>query len=123
MKFKKPNRFYSIIFKSISSAVAFSCLIANPAVARTQTGKITDFFVRNSDGLIYFFLDSASDNRPACAGSSYFMIKDENSAAGKRQLAVLLMARSTGQTITVYGTGTCTRWPDGEDVDTIQIRG
>lgn len=49
------------------------------------------------------------------------MIKDENSATGKRQFALLTAARLTGAVITVSGTGACTRWGNGEDVDGITI--
>jgi len=47
------------------------------------------------------------------------MIKDENSNTGKQQLAILLAARASGETITVDGSNTCTRWGDGEDVDLV----
>jgi hypothetical protein len=49
------------------------------------------------------------------------MIRDENSAVGKRQLAMLLLAYSTGQVVTVYGMNTCARWVDGEDVDVVEL--
>lgn len=49
------------------------------------------------------------------------MVKDENSATGKRQFALLAAAPLSGQVITASGTGGCTRWPDGEDVDFILL--
>ena len=88
--------------------------------ASTQTGKVTKIYVRASDGLTYFVLDSAApSDKPACATKAYWMIKDENSEAGKKQYSMLLAARSSGKTVTVYGSDTCTRWGDGEDVNSI----
>ena len=65
------------------------------------------------------FLNGTYAARPSCATQGYWMIKDENSAAGKRQLAALLAARATGAEVTVIGFNACTRWGDGEDVDAI----
>jgi hypothetical protein len=108
------------MIKKILQILVLSC-VATSAFARVQEGKVASIFIRSGDGLVYFFLDTAPTAKPACAGANYFMIKDENSAAGKRQLALLMMARATGQTITVIGTGTCTRWPDGEDAEVLSI--
>ena len=111
---------HSSYFKMMYAFFLSYSMMVTPAFARTQTGKVTNIIVRNSDGLIYFFLDSTADGLPSCASQPYFMIKDENSGSGKRQLALLMMAKATGMMITVYGTGTCTRWPNGEDVEAIQ---
>jgi hypothetical protein len=86
-----------------------------------QTGQVTKLFIRSNDGLVYFFLSGDLNGRPACASGGYWMIKDENSPSGKRQVAALLAARLSGQVITVTGLGTCTRWSDGEDLDSILI--
>lgn len=106
-------------FKNKLALLASLSLIAFPAFAGSQTGKITQLFVRASDGLVYFVLSGPAFGKPACAIQPYWMIKDENAAAGKRQLALLLTARATDQVITVSGMSTCTRWGDGEDVDNI----
>jgi hypothetical protein len=106
-------------FKNKFALLASLSLIALPALAGSQTGKIAQLYIRASDGLVYFNLSGPVSGRPACASNSYWMIKDENSAAGKRQTALLLTARATDQVITVYGSSTCTRWGDGEDVDLI----
>lgn len=92
------------------------------ATAGTQTGQVTDVFVRASDGLVYFQLSGTSSDRPACAANhTYWMIKDEKSLTGKQQLAMLMQAQATGQTVAVSGAGTCTRWADGEDTDGIRL--
>lgn len=89
--------------------------------AGSQTGKIQQLIVR-SDNLHYVILAGTPTGRPACTGAMrYFMIKDENSAAGKSQYSALLAASLAGKVITVAGTNACTRWPDGEDISYIEI--
>src|SRR5712672_1571144 len=100
----------------------FLCVFLSYAstFAGTQTGQVTTIRKRASDGLIYFYLSGVHSGAPSCAGShDYWMIKDENSNTGKQQLAILLAARASGETITVDGSNTCTRWGDGEDVDLV----
>ncbi|WP_246022722.1 hypothetical protein [Cognatilysobacter terrigena] len=89
--------------------------------ASSQSGQVIKIQVRASDGLILFYLDGAPSAKPACTnGHTYWMIKDEKSETGKRQLAMLMAARAAGLPVTVLGTGACTRWPDGEDVDSVE---
>jgi hypothetical protein len=95
---------------------------AVPCFAGTQQGFITAIYVRASDGLIVFHVSGTPQNKPGCAQLNYWIIRDENSTAGKQQLAQLLTAHALGSTVTVYGANTCTRWPDGEDVETIELR-
>lgn len=102
------------IFLLASSSISF---------AGTQEGTVSRIIVRGSDNLHYFYLSGVPSNRPVCAnGHNYWMIQDENSAAGKSQLAMLLTAYSSGLNILVTGTDSCDRWGDGEDVETIQFQ-
>jgi hypothetical protein len=101
-------------------ALSAFALAGGPAFAGQQTGQVTQVVVRASDGLVYFYMSGTPSGRAPCATNTYWIIKDENSAAGKRQLAVLLMARETGQQVIVGGGNTCTRWSDGEDVEFIR---
>jgi hypothetical protein len=95
--------------------------LTNVAVAGgTQTGKVTFITIRGSDGLILIELSGTPSNKPACAPYTYWIIKNENSLVGKQQLALLVTAKATGQTVAISGTGDCTRWPNGEDIDTVQ---
>jgi hypothetical protein len=87
----------------------------------TQTGQVSQLLVRQSDGLTYFVLSGPAGGKPSCALQSYWMIHDENSAAGKKLLAMLMIAQASGRAVTVFGSGTCARWPDGEDVDTLLL--
>ena len=99
-------------------------LLAHGAYAANgiQTGTVHDITVRASDGLIVFNINGAAKSGgPACAALAYWMIRDENSNVGKQQYAVLLAALSSGKTVTITGLGTCLRWPDGEDVNSVLI--
>jgi hypothetical protein len=87
-----------------------------------QAGKIKYLTIRGSDGLVLVELDGPVSGKPACAPYSYWILKDEKSLTGKQQLALLVTAKATGQTIAISGTGSCTRWHDGEDIDTIQVQ-
>ena len=92
------------------------------AFASHQSGKVTRIIIRDSDGLIYFYMDGAREGgKPACATHPYWMIRNENSETAKRQLAILMSARMSGMPITVIGSNLCTRWGDGEDVNEIQL--
>jgi hypothetical protein len=66
-----------------------------------------------------FFVDGTPSGKPACARVAYWMIRDENSAAGKRLIAALMAAKAAQRPIHVNGSNTCQRWPDGEDVESI----
>ena len=35
---------------------------------------------------------------------------------GEQQIAMLMTAKALRQPVTIYGSGTCTRWSDGEDI-------
>ena len=104
--------------------VVMGLMFSSVCTAGNQEGTVGDVFVRASDGLIYFVVVNGDPKTgsPACATFSYWMIKDENSNAGKQQYQMLLAAQATGKTITVIGLNTCTRWSDGEDVDSILLR-
>lgn len=113
----------SLIFKPLL-AITAALLIAHPAQAGTQTGVVTELMARASDGVISFKLsNTAGPTRPSCASlTTYWIIKDEKPEAGKRQLALLMMARAGNLTVTVVGSAACTRWPDGEDANTLIIQ-
>ena len=92
------------------------------ALAGSQTGTVSYIIVRDRDGLVYFALEGgAANSKPTCATLGYWMIKDEDSTAGMMQYSMLLSAQASGQTVTVVGHNTCTRWGDGEDVNYIKI--
>ena len=99
---------------------AAAVTITPGAHAGSQMGRITSLVFRASDGLVYFYLEGSPSARPACAqGQVYWVIRDEKSEAGKRQIAMLLAARAQNTPIHVNGTSACERWSDGESVDSI----
>jgi hypothetical protein len=104
-------------------ALALAIGLAGPAHANSSEGKIKSLVVRASDGLQYVVIESAVSGRAACAANTtYYMITDEHSDAGKAQLAILLSAYMGGKSVYVEGTGTCTRWTDGEDILQVILR-
>lgn len=97
-------------------------LFSSAILAGNQTGTVNYVVVRASDGLVYFHLKGGTSlDKPACATHSYWMIKDENSNTGKQQYSMILAAHLSGKTVKVTGANACTRWGDGEDVNSIQI--
>lgn len=102
--------------------ILFFWFIVSPVFASEQTGKVILVQVRD-DGLHWFFLSGERTARPECATNyDYWMIKDENSTYGKSQMSILLLAHITGKEVHITGSGECTRWNDGEDIKTIQLR-
>jgi hypothetical protein len=103
--------------------LALAGLVALPAQAGVVNGHILAIYVRQNDGLVYFETDGAISNRAACgASNNLWILPNENSDTSKRQYAALLAAKASNASIDVYGSGTCTRWFNSEDVDTIVIR-
>lgn len=101
---------------ALALGLCFSFL-SSSVMAGSQTGEISQIIVRGKDGLTYFYLTGTANGRPACATNRYWIIKDENSAIAQKQLALLIAAKAAGQTVSVGGLDTCTRWPDGEDLN------
>jgi hypothetical protein len=96
--------------------------IASSSSAGEQTGLVKTIDVRQSDGLIYVILDGTHTNKPACAANQeYWIIKNENSSTGAKQYAALLLAYSLKRSIMIRGENTCTRWPDGEDINEVAL--
>jgi hypothetical protein len=99
-----------------------SVAFASEAVAGTISGTVQLVLVRASDGLVYAVINGTPSGQPACATHSYWMIANESSDAGHKQYAMLLQAQATGAHVTIYGSGACTRWLDGEDIDSVQVQ-
>lgn len=106
---------------SIVLATLFLLGISSNSFAGSVTGPVTSIAIRASDGLVFVAIGATASGQPTCATHSYWMIKDENSNVGKQQMAAFLAAYVAGKTVTIYGTNTCTRWSDGEDVDMVVV--
>lgn len=100
-----------------------SAVAATPAIAGTQTGQVRVVYARDSDGIIVVNLDGTAVDHPVCAQQPYWVIPNEKSDAGKRLLALLLAAQLSGRDVTIRGKNTCSRWPDGEDIDSVTLSG
>lgn len=114
---------------NIKKLIIAVCLTASSvgvmAANSSITGTVKYVIARSTDGLTYFSIDGVRHgDMPDCASvkNSYWMIKDEDSEAGKRQFAMILAAYASGAKVTVVGTGECFRWPNGEDVAYIQLK-
>jgi hypothetical protein len=104
------------------TALATLCLSMSPAAASVQIGKITDLLVRAQDGLIAVEIEGGPRAaKPPCATMNYWLIKAESSTTGKQQHATLLAAKLTGKSVRLVGSNQCTRWSDGEDIDSVQV--
>lgn len=89
---------------------------ASGSLASSGNGKIVSFSMRSSDGLSVVIINGSITSKPSCAAHDYFIIKDENSRVGEVQIAQVMTAQASGRSVYIEGTGSCTRWPDGEDV-------
>lgn len=108
----------------ILQAVMFASLCgvaAAQAIAGTQSGLVKDVYIRDSDGLILVDLVGTATLKPACALRSYWIVPNEKTDSGKRLYTMLLAAQLAGRPVTIYGKNTCTRWGDGEDIDTVGL--
>src|SRR4051812_22609280 len=100
----------------------FACALlalsmALPAQAQSsQDGTVLQIHVRSTDGLVYVYVNGPRSAGPGCATDTFFSVSNESSVAGRQQLAMLTMAQAAGKRVTIYGTGTCARWPSAEDI-------
>lgn len=98
--------------------------------ASTEWGTLKWIGVRATDGLVYFALQippypystyyPPRTPRPACATQGYWILGDIAKPAVRLQYDLLLRSREMGIPLRVDGLGTCTTWPDAEDVETVQ---
>ncbi|WP_287906399.1 hypothetical protein [Acinetobacter sp.] len=102
--------------------IMFQLIFVGNALASTYKGKVQAINVRDEDGLVWVYISGERiGNRPTCATNWYMVIENENSPAGKRQLALLMMAQATNKTVFIEGSNTCNRWGDGEDISMVSV--
>ncbi|WP_102796411.1 hypothetical protein [Bowmanella denitrificans] len=78
--------------------------------------------IRNIIGSILLLLTSLSCLAGCAVNTHYWVIKDENSTAGKSQFSMLMAAYAAGKTVRIIGNNTCTRWADGEDILEVYLK-
>lgn len=105
---------------TILFAILGGCILSLNAFASDQTGGIQSIQALN-DGRIIVFLQTTRSGKPACATYDYWFVTDENSNAGKTQLAILLSAQAAGRDVQIVGTGSCVRWVDGENIASVKV--
>lgn len=111
-------------YMRILLAIAGSALMSiSTANAGEVSGKIKQLTSRASDNLHVVIMDAPIQGAPPCATHTYLVIRDENSTGGKSQFAMLMSAYLSGTSVQIVGSGTCTRWPDGEDILTVSYTG
>lgn len=111
----------------ISSFFLLPLILSNPictqAFAAERYGRVKEINVRASDGMTWIVIEGhVSGTAPQCATHDYMMIRDENSAGGKSQIAILLSAFMAKINVQIQGNMTCNRWGDGEDIENISLR-
>jgi hypothetical protein len=100
-----------------------SNLICTQAFSAERYGRVKEINVRASDGMTWIVIDgTVSGTAPQCATHEYMMIRDENSAGGKSQIAILMSAFMAKINVHIQGNMTCIRWGDGEDIESITLR-
>lgn len=109
-------------FARFAGILLASVTVTSSAHAGEVTGKIRTLTVRASDGLQYVTIDGRLSGSPPCATMPYFMIRSEASDTGKSQFAMLLSAQISGKSVAIKGMNTCSRWADGEDIDSVTIQ-
>ncbi len=109
----------STLLLLLTSIISF---FSQQAFASDAIGKV-DWIITRNDGFTAVWLKNVTSigTKPACATIAYWIIKDENSEAGKKQYAMLLSAKMSDVFIRIYGNDTCTRWGDGEDILAVRI--
>ncbi len=110
------NSFKVVVFISL-------LVISNLALSSTQEGTI-DWIDIRENGVVHFSLiGTRTTVVGTCAEANphFWVIKDENSQAGKYQMSVILAAKLSQNIISITGTGLCTRITDGEDVRNLLI--
>src|SRR5215471_2341208 len=114
---------------SLMLVVGSSLMLAGshvPAAALSyQTGGIDLLSVRDSEGLLWVHLDKFGGGpfarAPCAANTTYWIIPDETTEAGRLLYDSLLDAELAHRFVAIHGKGTCNRWPDGEDIDYVEI--
>jgi hypothetical protein len=90
-------------------------LISIPAMASSATiGNVVTLSPTAGAGLI-FSQTGTRTARPGCAIYDRWVI-DVGTPSGQVMASTLLTAYSLNKRVILYGTGTCTAWPDTETV-------
>ena len=65
---------------------------------------------------VVIMMDSTPGGRPSCSVSSWHFVPDTSTEAGRKTLAVLMMAYAQDKALNVAGSGGCTMFGDAENL-------
>ncbi len=102
--------------------VLLSCVF-NVALAGTAKGTISKLHTGPAYGTMFFVTVSAvTTGAPACKTNAAFsFVFDSATPSGKNTLALLMLAYSTGKSVTISGENSCTLYADTEDLRWVLI--
>jgi len=89
-------------------------LLPSSVLAGSGLGTASNVAVQNN-GVALFSINGTRTGAPSCATTNRFAFA-ANTSAGQNMLATLLTGYGLGRSISVFGDGTCTTWPDSENV-------
>jgi hypothetical protein len=119
---RRPRKVSKCLVDGLAALCALALNATISAHAGTVEGTISHLYQRSSDGLVILYVSGTASGRPTCAASTvYWIVKDENSSAGKGHFAMLLAAKIAGKSVRIVGANTCVRWGDGEDINYVEV--
>jgi len=106
-----------LIFGVLTTLIVIDAHAETLIMDTKVTGVMCGIFGGANMCQIYFDKQSNS----TCAGPTFKhrMTLDTGTSIGKSLLSVALMANASGKIVVVKGTGTCSIWPDTEDLDVL----
>jgi hypothetical protein len=115
------------VSKSLTAIIILlsaSLFSGKPTLASEATGRIEK--IENiSDGRFIVFIQGAANrpNKPSCVNPvGYFVVANENSQKGKKQIMMLRFAKKNNLVVEIAGTGSCRRWIDAENINYLAIQ-
>jgi hypothetical protein len=97
--------------------------VFSTALAGTAQGTISKLHTGPAYGTLFFVtVSAASTGMPACKTNPAFSFAFDSAApAGKNTLALLMLAYTTGKSVTISGENRCSLYSDTEDLRWVLI--
>lgn len=106
----------------VAIGLTISTLMITQSHASEVEGTVKYIKVRASDGLHWIEINGTATPRPACASNfRYYAIRQEQTDAGKAQLAMLMSAFLARRKVYLRGAHSCVRWGDAEDIEAVEL--
>lgn len=113
--------------KGLKNFTMFCLLIPSLVSAKglIMETKVTGIYcgIYNGANMCSLYFDKESTTSPSCVGSKYKLRMQLNTTTeiGRAMLSLALTANASNKIVVVQGTGTCSIWPDTEDLNSIFI--